>query len=147
MFYLSICPRRSMDRTQLCGSCNVGSIPTEGAVNHVGFTVGMHLTWCHATNHKPYKIYGQTSRIKMYYVYILQSLKDKKFYIGYSENLKRRFAEHQNGEVQSTKPRRPFELIFYEAYKNMADAKRREKYFKTNKGKSSLRMMLKDSFN
>jgi putative endonuclease len=83
----------------------------------------------------------------MYYVYILQSLKDKKLYIGYSENLKRRFAEHQNGEVQSTKPRRPFELIFYEAYKNIADAKRREKYFKTNKGKSSLRMMLKDYFN
>lgn len=58
MFYVSNCPRRSMDRTQLCGSCNVGSIPTEGTVNHVGFTVGMHLTWCHATNHKPRRVYG-----------------------------------------------------------------------------------------
>ena len=83
----------------------------------------------------------------MYYIYILRSLKDKKLYIGYSENLKRRFIEHQKGDVQSTKPRRPFELIFYEAYKNMADAKRREKYFKTDKGKSTLKIMLKEYFN
>ncbi len=86
------------------------------------------------------------SRNKMYYVYVLKSLKDHKLYIGYSENLKRRFSEHQSGKVPSTKPRRPFELIFYEAYKAMSDAKRREMYFKTNKGKSSLKMMLKDYF-
>ncbi|HEY4516112.1 MAG TPA: GIY-YIG nuclease family protein [Candidatus Paceibacterota bacterium] len=83
----------------------------------------------------------------MYYVYILRSLKDKKLYIGYSENLKRRFEEHEKGEVPSTKPRRPLDLIFYEAYKNITDAKRREKYFKTDKGKSSLKMMLKEYFN
>jgi putative endonuclease len=83
----------------------------------------------------------------MYYVYILRSMKDKKLYIGYSENLKRRFSDHQNGEVSSTKPRRPFELIFYEAYKERFDAKRREKYFKTDKGKSSIKMMLKEYFN
>jgi len=59
--------------------------------------------------------------------------------------LQKRFKQHQNGEVKSTKPRRPFELIFYEAYKDRLDAKRREKYFKTNKGKSSLKMMLRNS--
>lgn len=81
----------------------------------------------------------------MYYVYILSSFKDKLLYIGYTTDLKKRFNEHQKGLVKPTKPRRPFELIFYEAYKSMVDAKRREKYFKTAKGKSTLRMMLQDT--
>ncbi|HHT9135512.1 MAG TPA: GIY-YIG nuclease family protein [Candidatus Avalokitesvara rifleensis] len=81
----------------------------------------------------------------MYYVYVLKSKLDRKLYIGYTTDLKERFRKHQNGEVSSTKPRRPLDLIFYEAYKNKEDAKRRERYFKTAKGKSSLRMMLKDS--
>ncbi|HHT9133971.1 MAG TPA: GIY-YIG nuclease family protein, partial [Candidatus Avalokitesvara rifleensis] len=60
-------------------------------------------------------------------------------------DLKVRFKKHQSGEVASTKFRRPLDLIFYEAYKSKEDAKRRERYLKTAKGKSSLRIMLKDS--
>jgi len=81
----------------------------------------------------------------MYYVYVLKSQMDGKLYIGYTTNLKNRLQKHQYGEVLSTSPRRPFELIFYEGYKTMEDAKRREGYLKTSKGKSSLRMMLRDS--
>ena len=79
----------------------------------------------------------------MYYCYILRSQKDKKFYIGSSGDLKKRFLEHQNGKVQSTKSRRPLQLIFYEAFISKDDATRREHYFKSSKGKSSLRMMLR----
>lgn len=61
----------------------------------------------------------------MFYIYILQSLKDKKLYIGYTNDLKRRMAEHQNGLSQSTKYRIPLELIYYEAYKNKQDAQER----------------------
>jgi len=81
----------------------------------------------------------------MYYVYVLKSRLDEKLYIGYTTDLKERFKRHQNGEVVSTKSRRPLDLIFYEAYKSKEDAERRERYFKTAKGKSSLRIMLKDS--
>jgi putative endonuclease len=81
----------------------------------------------------------------MFYVYVLKSQMDGNLYIGYTTNLKNRLQKHQNGEVLSTSPRRPFELIFYEGYKSMEDAKRRERYLKTSKGKSSLRMMLRDS--
>ena len=81
----------------------------------------------------------------MYYVYILRSQSDGKLYIGYTMNLNNRLQEHERGEVVSTKPRRPLELIFYEAYRSMEDAKRRERYFKTSKGKSSVHLMLKDS--
>lgn len=66
----------------------------------------------------------------MYYVYILKSAKDDKLYIGYSENLKRRMAEHKAGKVFNTKHRLPVELVYYEAYKNVDDAKEREMSFK-----------------
>jgi len=81
----------------------------------------------------------------MYYTYVLKSLKDKKFYIGRSDDLKRRIAEHKAGKVKSTKNRLPIELIFYEAFKSKLDAIRRENYFKTTKGKRALRIMLKES--
>ncbi len=81
----------------------------------------------------------------MYYVYVLKSQLDGKLYVGYTTNLEKRLQKHRSGEVLSTSPRRPLELVFYEGYKNMEDAKRREMYLKTSKGKSSLRMMLRDS--
>jgi len=82
----------------------------------------------------------------MYYTYVLQSKKDDKLYIGFSSDLKKRLCEHNDGLVVSTKHRRPFELIFYEAFKQKEDAMRREVYFKTNKGKSSLKQILRNSF-
>lgn len=80
----------------------------------------------------------------MVYVYVLISLKDKKFYIGLTEDLERRFREHSGGKNLSTKSRRPLELIYYEVHFNKHDAARREKYFKTTKGKHTLRQMLKN---
>ena len=82
----------------------------------------------------------------MFYVYILQSLTDKKLYTGYTSNLQNRIEEHNNGKTISTRYRRPFKLIFYEAYLNKMDAMRRERYFKTTKGKVTLRQMLKNYF-
>ncbi|PIV21721.1 MAG: excinuclease ABC subunit C [Deltaproteobacteria bacterium CG_4_8_14_3_um_filter_45_9] len=81
----------------------------------------------------------------MYYVYVLRSQLDGKLYIGYTINLRNRMRKHNNGEVTLTKSRRPLELIFYEGYRSMEDAKRRERYLKTTKGKSSLNMMLRNS--
>ncbi len=81
----------------------------------------------------------------MYYVYVLLSKKDKKFYLGFTNDLKRRLKEHNEGKAQSTKSRRPFRLIYYEAHTSRKDAKRREDYFKTSKGKATLKQMLRDS--
>jgi len=66
----------------------------------------------------------------MFYVYIIKSLKDNKLYIGYTDNLKRRISEHKSKKVNSTKHRLPLELIYYESYKNIDDAKERERNFK-----------------
>jgi len=81
----------------------------------------------------------------MFYVYVLQGLKDKKLYIGYSSDLKRRLREHKIGGSASTKKRLPFKLLYYEAHSNEKDARRRERYFKTEKGKSTLRQMLREA--
>ena len=51
----------------------------------------------------------------MNYTYVLKSLKDGKLYIGWTNNLKKRFDNHSLGKVFSTKDRRPLDLIYYEA--------------------------------
>lgn len=66
----------------------------------------------------------------MFYVYILKSKKDNKLYVGYTPDLKKRLSEHQKGNVESTRPRLPLELVYYESYKNKKDAVDREQSFK-----------------
>ena len=74
---------------------------------------------------------------------MLQSLKDGDLYTGFTENLKLRFEQHNKGLVESTKDRRPFKLIYYEACLDKNDTIRREKYLKTFHGKLFLRRRLK----
>jgi len=80
--------------------------------------------------------------INRYYVYVLFSLKDKGFYIGYSTNLKERITSHARGEVKSTAYRRPLKLIHYEYYINEQDAKAREVYLKSGYGRANLKKAL-----
>ncbi len=84
--------------------------------------------------------------MKFYYIYILHNSAKDFIYIGYSEDLKQRLISHNKGENKSTKPYIPLDIIHYEAYKNMKDAKRREFYLKSNKGKTTLVTMLKEYF-
>ncbi len=74
----------------------------------------------------------------MFYTYVLLSLKDKKHYIGWSNDLEKRVADHNNGDVQSTMDRRPLQLIYYEACLNKRDAIKREKQLKTGFGRAYL---------
>jgi len=66
----------------------------------------------------------------MYYVYVLCSSKDKKLYIGRTNNLRRRLAEHNEGISFATASRRPFVLTYYEAYAAESDAVHRENSLK-----------------
>ncbi len=69
----------------------------------------------------------------MYYVYILRSLKDNNLYIGSTNDLRRRFKEHNLGRVFATKTRKPFILLYYEAYRSEDDARKREHNLKLRK--------------
>lgn len=79
-----------------------------------------------------------------YYVYILQSQKDKSLYIGYTSDLKKRFKEHNDGKNLATKPFRPYKLVFYEAFLNRIDAKHREEYLKSGWGFRGIKKMLRN---
>ncbi len=81
----------------------------------------------------------------MYYVYILRSGKDGRFYVGMTGDLKRRIVEHRNGGVESTRSRLPLELLCYEAYTRKEEAGRREMFLKTSDGKKDLKKRLKES--
>ena len=81
-----------------------------------------------------------------YYVYVLKSINFDFIYIGFTDNLKCRFKEHNSELNISTKHFAPYEIIHYEAYRNEKDAKRREAYLKCNRGKTALKTMLKEFF-
>ncbi len=82
--------------------------------------------------------------MRFHYVYILHNKRKNFLYIGYSEDLAQRVKDHNNGRSKSTKGYIPLELIHYEAYSNKDDAKRREKYLKTNRGRTTILTMLQN---
>ncbi|MDP2943140.1 MAG: GIY-YIG nuclease family protein [Candidatus Omnitrophota bacterium] len=79
----------------------------------------------------------------MHYVYVIQSLKDKGFYTGYTTDLKRRLEEHNSKSQSSTKSRVPFNLVYYEWCLSKGDAITREKYLKSGKGKRYIKDRVK----
>jgi len=79
-----------------------------------------------------------------YFVYILQSQKDHKYYIGQTSDIERRVAEHNRGKVKSTKHRSPFKIIYFDELDSRIDAIRLEKYYKSYKNTKDLLSHLKD---
>jgi len=79
----------------------------------------------------------------MHYTYVLKSEKDNKFYVGFTKDIKLRFEKHSKGQVESTRDRRPLNLIYYEGCLSQADATKREKYLKTYHGKMFIKKRLK----
>ena len=68
----------------------------------------------------------------MYYFYVLRNIDDQKdFYVGSTNDLRRRFAEHNNGKQKSAAGRR-WEMAYYEAYQNEEVARKRERTIKKN---------------
>jgi len=74
----------------------------------------------------------------MFYVYVLLSDKDKRHYIGFTTDLRKRFQEHILGKVKATFYRRPLELVYYECYKDRKIAQKRERQLKGGKSHIAL---------
>ena len=77
------------------------------------------------------------------YVYVLRSLSDKMFYVGFTKDLRKRLSLHNGGLIRSTKRRAPFELVYCEGCLDQADATRREKYLKSSWGKRYIKNRLR----
>ncbi len=71
----------------------------------------------------------------MHYVYILKSEKVKRFYVGYTIDLKRRILEHNDGNTRSTRPFRPWKMIYWEQFDSKSEAYKREWHLKHAKGR------------
>ena len=76
----------------------------------------------------------------MYYVYVLKSRKDNKFYVGYTNNLERRVKQHRSARKgYYTSGKGPWDLVYYEVFEDKATAIRREKFYKSGKGREVLK--------
>jgi putative endonuclease len=75
------------------------------------------------------------------FVYVLRSLRDGKRYVGLSGDIRQRLVEHNGGRVDSTRGRRPFELIHTEELNTLGEARAREKYLKSAAGRQFLKKL------
>ena len=79
--------------------------------------------------------------MEKFYIYILWSDEFSKTYVGMSENVDQRLIEHNSGKTRSTKPFRPWKVIYKEFAGKTAEARRKEEYYKSTAGKNFLRKM------
>lgn len=73
---------------------------------------------------------GHPNNTKMYYLYIIQSTKRVWRYIGITSDVQKRLAQHNSGKTTSTKPYKPFSLIYTETFLDKTTARKREIYLK-----------------
>ena len=81
----------------------------------------------------------------MWYVYVLRSLKDGRFYVGQTRSLEKRIARHNSGGNLYTKSHRPFELVYQECHNTSVEAMRRERQIKKYKSGRAFKKLLEKS--
>lgn len=78
----------------------------------------------------------------MYFTYILQSEKDKSYYIGSTNDIEKRVIKHNKGYSQYTKSKRPWKLVHKEEYNTLSEARKRESYLKSLKSKIAIEKLI-----
>ena len=78
-----------------------------------------------------------------YYVYILESLKNKTYYVGSTSNLEDRVKRHNERRVAYTKPRRPWKLVYSEEHLDRSNASKREYEIKKHKSREFIENLIK----
>src|SRR3989344_4151588 len=74
----------------------------------------------------------------MYTVYVLKSRKIARTYVGFTSDINKRLADHNNGRVSATKAHRPWVIVYTEECESLASAKNRELYWKRGGGRRLL---------
>jgi len=78
----------------------------------------------------------------MYYVYAISSKSRKYIYVGLTNDIDRRFKEHNNGYNKTTRTYKPFILIYSEVFKTRKKAREKEIYLKSGIGKEFLKSLI-----
>jgi len=79
----------------------------------------------------------------MFYTYVLKSVNYSNRYVGFTENINKRLAEHNRGKCRYTSGRRPWKLVYSEEYLTRGESVAREKFLKTGQGRKFLDQILK----
>ena len=77
----------------------------------------------------------------MFTVYAISSIGKNYIYVGMTSNLENRLKRHNGFREKTTKPYAPFILIYTEVCETRAEARKREKYWKSGLGKEKLRLL------
>ena len=77
-------------------------------------------------------------REEIWFVYLLQSEKDGSYYVGMTKDINARLKEHNRGKSRYTKGKMPWKLMYSEKVGNPEEARMKEKYYKTSRGKNKL---------
>ena len=80
-----------------------------------------------------------------YYVYLLESLKDKTYYVGSTQDLKDRVERHNQGRVAYTKSKRPWKLLYSEEHPDRSSAVKRENEIKGHKRRAFIEGLIQKS--
>jgi putative endonuclease len=80
------------------------------------------------------------------FVYILKSIKCGEYYVGSSEDVKRRLSQHNSGNVKATELKRPYRLVFQHEFKDIYEAKKIERKIKNWKRKDFIEKIVRDGF-
>ena len=82
--------------------------------------------------------------MKEYFVYVIRSLKNGRYYTGCTQNLDNRLSEHNSGETKSIRYLRPFELVYKETFDTLSEARQRERYIKSQKSSKYIEQLIRN---
>jgi putative endonuclease len=77
-----------------------------------------------------------------YYTYVLRSIEFERNYVGFSKDIENRLKQHNSGKTFSTKPYRPWRILFYEEFDTQEEALKREKWLKSGVGREFIKSVL-----
>ena len=77
-----------------------------------------------------------------FYVYILESLKNGRYYVGHTNNLEKRIKQHNEGKTKGNRYLAPFKLVYKEEFDNVTEARKREAYIKKQKSRKFIQNLI-----
>ncbi|MGQ0665829.1 MAG: GIY-YIG nuclease family protein [Nitrospiraceae bacterium] len=83
----------------------------------------------------------------MYYLYILLNEARTRTYTGVSNNVEKRLRDHNEGRVQSSRPYRPYKVIYTNAFETLSEARKEERFYKSITGRRRLKEMFRHHSN
>jgi putative endonuclease len=79
---------------------------------------------------------------EVYFAYVIKSKNRDYFYKGHCRDLQKRLLQHNSGMTASIRPFIPFEIVYFEEFESLQEAIKREKYFKSSRGREFLKKIL-----